>query len=175
MTVPLPGPWSRRVQRPDVRFPPVPVIGLGHREGVVRSGKPPMAMAGRTLHLDRDMCNVEAVWAVRFGSLWAQPEDGEGGVLTLFSHRMAGGDSIMAYVGNYEADGSQISGNLTIMRHYYPEDDQANYKDHELRFEVALEGTISQDEITGRLVRPGKADGSFSMRKLAPLPIAKPK
>jgi hypothetical protein len=150
-------------------------MGPGHRGSVVRSGKPPMAMPGRTLHLNRDMSNVEAVWAVRFGSLWAQPEDGEGGVLTLFSHRMAGGDSIMAYVGDYETDGSQISGNLTIMRHHYPEDDQANYKDHELRFEVAFEGTISDDEIIGRLVRPGRADGKFSMRKLAPLPAAKPK
>ena len=79
----------------------------------------------------------------------------------------------MAYVGNYETDGSQISGHLTIMRHDYPEDDQALYKDHELRFEVALEGTISNDGITGRLVRAGKTDAKVSMRKLAPLPIAK--
>ena len=121
------------------------------------------------------MTDVEAVWAVWFGGLWAQQEDGERGVLALFSHRMAGGDSIMAYIGNYETDGSQISGNLSIMRHNYPEDDQASYKDHELRFDVALEGTISDNEITGRLVRPSKADAKFSMRKLAPLPIAKPK
>ena len=121
------------------------------------------------------MSDVEAVWAVRFGRFWTSQQDGEGGVLALFSSRMAGGDSVMAYVGNYEIDGSQISGNLTIMRHYYPEDDQANYKDQELRFEVALEGTIADDEITGRLVRPGKADGRFSMRKLAPIPTAKPK
>ncbi len=121
------------------------------------------------------MSNVEAVWAVKFGSLWAQPEDGEGGVLALFSNRMAGGDSIMAYVGNYETEGSQISGNLTIMRHNYPEDEQANYKDHELRAEVAFEGTISGDEIIGRVARPGKADTKFSMRRLAPLPTAKPR
>jgi hypothetical protein len=121
------------------------------------------------------MSNVEAVWAVRFGRLVAPQQDGERGVLALFSHGMAGGDSVMAYAGNYETDGSQISGKLTIMRHNYPEDDRAIYKDHELRFEVALEGTISDDEITGRLVRPGKADTKFSMRKLAPLPIAKPK
>ena len=120
------------------------------------------------------MSNVEAVWAVRFGRFWTSQQDGEGGVLALFSNRIAGGDSIMAYVGNYETDGSQFSGNLTIMRHYFPEEDQANYKDHELRFEVALEGTISEDGIIGRLVRPGKADGRFSMRKLAPLPTAKP-
>ena len=119
------------------------------------------------------MSNVEAVWAVRFGRFWAPQQDGEGGVLALFSHRMAGGDSIMAYVGNYETDGSQISGNLTIIRHNYPEDDQAHYKDHELRFDVALEGKVSDNEITGRLVRPGKADGRFSMRRLAPLPLAK--
>lgn len=125
--------------------------------------------------MDGEMSNVEAVWAVRFGSLLGLQQDAEGGVLTLFSNRMAGGDSIMAYVGNYETEGSQISGNLTIMRHNYPEDDQALYKDHELRFEVALEGTISNDEITGRLVRPDKADAKFSMRRLAPLPIAKPK
>jgi hypothetical protein len=121
------------------------------------------------------MSNVEAVWAVRFGSLWAQPEDREGGVLVLFSNRMAGGDSIMAYVGNYETAGSQISGNLTIMRHNYPEEDQANYKDHELRSEVAFEGAISDDEIIGRVVRLGKADTKLSMRRLAPLPTAKPK
>ena len=134
-----------------------------------------MEMPGRTLHLNRDMSDVEAVWAVRFGRFWTSQQDGEGGVLALFSNRMAGGDSIMAYVGNYETDGSQISGNLTIMRHDFPEDDQANYKDHELRFEVAFEGMISDDEITGRMLRPGKADGRFSMRKLAPLPTAKPK
>src|SRR5688572_18103144 len=99
-----------------------------------------MEMPGRTLHGDREMTKVEAVWAVRFGRLLGPEHDAEGGVLALFSHRMAGGDSIMAYVGNYETEGSQISGNLTIMRHNYPEDDQALYKDHELRFEVALEG-----------------------------------
>ena len=121
------------------------------------------------------MSNVDAVWAVRFGRLVAPQQDGERGVLALFSHRMAGGDSIMAYVGNYETDGSQISGNLTIMRHNFPEEGQAHYKDHELRFEVDLEGTISDDEITGRLMRPGKADAEFSMRRLAPLPSAKSK
>ena len=125
--------------------------------------------------MDRHMSNEEAVWAVRFGRFWTSQQDGEGGVLALFSNRMAGGDSIMAYVGNYETDGSQFSGNLTIMRHNYPEDDQAQYKDHELRFEVALEGMISDDEITGRLVRPSKADTKFSMRRLAPLPLAKSK
>lgn len=120
------------------------------------------------------MSNVEAVWAVRFGSLWAEHEDSEGGVLALFSSRMVGGDSIMAYVGNYETEGSQISGDLTIMRHNYPEEDQANYKEHELRIEVAFEGTISDNEITGRVMRPGKADTKFSMRRLAPMPAAKP-
>jgi hypothetical protein len=150
-------------------------MSMGHRESVVRSGKPPMEMPGRTLHSDRDMSDVEAVWAVRFGRFWTSQQDGEGGVLALFSNRMAGGDSVMAYVGNYETDGSQISGNLTIMRHDFPEDDQASYKDHELRFEVAFDGTIADDEIIGRMVRPGKADGRFVMRKLAPLPTAKPK
>ena len=119
------------------------------------------------------MSNVEAVWAVRFGRLVAPQQDGERGVLALFSNRMAGGDSIMAYVGNYETDGNQITGNLMIMRHDYAEDDEARYKDHELRFDVGLEGTISDNEIAGRLVRPGKADAQFSMTKLVPLPSAR--
>ena len=121
------------------------------------------------------MSSLEAVWAVRFGRLVASHQDGERGVLTLFSNTMAGGDSIMAYVGNYDTDGTRISGNLTVMRHDYSEDEKARYQDHELSFDVALEGTISDDEITGRLVRPGKADAKFSMKKLAPLPIARPK
>ena len=76
----------------------------------------------------------------------------------------------MAYIGNYETDGDQISGEMTIMRHNVPDDRKADYKDHELRFEVALEGTISNDEIVGRLMRPGKADSKLSMRRFAPLP-----
>ena len=120
------------------------------------------------------MSSVEAVWAVRFGRLLAPRHDGERGVLALFSNRMAGGDSIMAYVGNYETDGRQITGNLTIMRHDCAEEDRAGFKDHELRFDVGLEGTISDDEIIGRLMRPGKADAQFSMRRLAPLPATRP-
>ena len=81
----------------------------------------------------------------------------------------------MAYVGNYEIDGDQISGEITIMRHDVPEEHRADYKDHELSFEVALEGTISSDEINGRLMRPGKADAKLSMRRFAPLPGTKPK
>jgi len=124
-------------------------------------------------HDDLEMSSVEAVWAVRFGWRVAPDQDCEGGVLALFSNRIVGGDSVMAYVGNYETDGDQISGEMTIMRHNVPEDSKADYKVHELRFEVALEGTISNDEIVGQLMRTGKADSKFSMRRLAPLPATK--
>lgn len=120
-----------------------------------------------------EMSSVEAVWAVQFGWRVAPDQDCERGVLALFSNRMVGGDSVMAYVGNYETDGNQISGEMTIMRHNVPEDRNADYKEQELRFEVAMEGVISNDEIIGRLMRPGKADSKFSMTRFAPLPGTK--
>jgi len=139
----------------------------------LRSGKLPMVKPRTMFHGDRQMSSVEAVWAVRFGWVTAREQDCERGVLALFSNRMVGGDSVMAYVGNYETDGNEISGKMTIMRHNYPEDSKAQYKDHELRFEVAFEGTLSNDEIIGRLMRPGKADAKLFMRKFAPLPVTK--
>ena len=120
------------------------------------------------------MSSVEAVWAVQFGTLMAPDQDREGGVLALFSNRMVGGDSVMAYVGNYQTDGTQITGKLMILRHNYPAGSDADYKDHELRFEVALEGTFLDDEISGRLMRQGKADAKLFMRKIAPLPVSQP-
>jgi hypothetical protein len=128
----------------------------------------PIAM----FHENPDMSSVEAVWTVRFGWLAARDQDWEAGVLALFSNRMVGGDSVMAYVGNYQIDGDNISGKMTIMRHNYPEDSRAHYEDHELRFEVTFEGTHSNDEIIGRLIRPGRADAKLAMKKLAPLPTS---
>jgi hypothetical protein len=116
------------------------------------------------------MNSVEAVWSVRFGWLMAREQDWEAGILALFSNRMVGGDSAMAYLGNYETDGDQIVGKMAIMRHNYPYGSSAQYKEHELHFEIALEGTVSTDEIVGRLMRPGKADAKFSMRRFAALP-----
>jgi hypothetical protein len=133
-----------------------------------------MAMPGPTFHPGREMSSVEAIWAVRFGWVEAEEQDWEGGVLALFSNRMVGGDSVMAYVGNYATDGDQISGQMTIMRHNLPEDGKAHYKDHELRFEVALEATLTNDEIVGRLIRPGRADAKLAMRRFAPLPATRP-
>ena len=119
---------------------------------------------------DREMTNVEAVWAVRFGWRMAQEQDCEAGVLALFSNRMVGGDSVMAYIGNYETDGKQIIAKLSIMRHNYPSGGKGHYEDHELHFNVALEGTVLDDEIIGSMMRPGRADANFSMRRFAPLP-----
>jgi hypothetical protein len=118
------------------------------------------------------MSSVEAVWTIRFGWLAGRQEDWEKGVLALFSNQMVGGDSVMAYVGNYAVDGDRVSGQLTIMRHDYPESSKADYKDRELRFEIGLEGTHSSDEITGRLVQEGRKDASFIMKRLAPLPVS---
>ena len=120
------------------------------------------------------MSSVEAVWAVRFGFLAAWKQDWEGGVLALFSNRIVGGDSDMAYLGHYETDGNQISGEMTIMRHNIPEGSEADYKARELGFEVTFEGTLSNDEMIGRVMRPGKKDAQFIMRKFAPLPVSKP-
>lgn len=118
------------------------------------------------------MSSVEAVWTIRFGWLADQQEDWEKGVLALFSNQMVGGDSVMAYIGNYTVDGDRISGQLTIVRHDLPEDRKTYYKDQDLRFDVALEGSYSTDEIVGRLVKKGRKDAKFTMKKLAPLPIS---
>jgi len=118
------------------------------------------------------MNSLEAVWTVRFGWPAARQEDWERGVLALFSNQIVGGDSVMAYVGNYATDGDQISGRMTIMRHNYPEGSKADYEDQELRFEVAFEGTHSSDEIIGRLIRQGRPDASITMQRLAPLPAS---
>jgi len=118
------------------------------------------------------MSSLEAVWTVRFGWPAARREDWEGGVLAFFSNRIVGGDSVMAYVGNYDTDGDQISGRMTIMRHNYPEGSEASYEDQELRFEVAFEGTHSSDEIIGRVMLQGRPDASITMKRLAPLPAS---
>jgi hypothetical protein len=116
------------------------------------------------------MSSLEAVWTIRFGWSATRRQDWEGGVVALFSNRLVGGDSVMAYVGNYESDGDQIRGRMTIMRHNYPEGSKADYEDQELRFEVAFEGTRSNDEITGHLRQRDRPDANFTMRKFAPLP-----
>jgi len=118
------------------------------------------------------MGSVEAVWTIRFGWLTSRQESWEKGVLALFSNQMVGGDSVMAYIGNYAIDGDRISGQLTIMRHNFPESSKADYEDQELRFEVAFEGTHSGDEIIGRLVQQGREDARFVMTRLASLPAS---
>jgi len=129
-----------------------------------------MARPSAMLQVSTEMSSLEAVWTVRFGWSAAPRQDWEGGVIALFSNRLVGGDSIMAYVGNYETDGDQISGRMTIMRHNYPEGSKADYEDQELRFEVEFDGACSNDEIVGRLMQLGRPDANFTMKKFAPLP-----
>jgi hypothetical protein len=62
------------------------------------------------------MNSIEALWLVGFADVSAPSSIRNGGVMILETNRLFGGDSAFAYVGNYDVNGNQVSGELTITK-----------------------------------------------------------
>lgn len=59
------------------------------------------------------MADIDGLWAARF----ATPAGAGAGVVTLKDGRALGGDSMMAYVGDYTLNGDQIEVKLQVTTH----------------------------------------------------------
>jgi hypothetical protein len=116
------------------------------------------------------MAEIDGIWLVRAGVFGAPDSQTRGGAIALENGRIVGGDNVLAYVGEYRVEGTEIMGSLHVIRHGDPEY-ATFFGSHDTEYKVDFVGErLSRDYYEGRLkVRPG-VEGRMFMRRLADLP-----
>jgi hypothetical protein len=116
------------------------------------------------------MASVEALWTVDFDTVagWKNA-----GIVVLETNRVFGGDSAFYYLGHYELNGPQITGQITVTC-YLTGTHQTAWGDTTpalTSFAVRLEGTrVGPDSMTGQMYRQGFPPLGVRMVKRAELP-----
>lgn len=120
--------------------------------------------------------SVEGMWKFQSGSLDAPTDIRWGGIVVLETGRVFGGDSAMAYLGNYETDRGKIAAQVRswVWNTDLPEEELANVfgMTGEIDYEVVIEGTLEGQEIKGFLWPKGADNLRLPARmvKIADLP-----
>ncbi|HEX5183539.1 MAG TPA: hypothetical protein VFW19_10355 [Allosphingosinicella sp.] len=115
--------------------------------------------------------SVEGLWAVEFGHAGAAFAPVNAGIVVLETGRVFGGDTWFAYTGDYEVNGSGITGSLKVRRHHHDGMSIDAWETGEDTFNVDFSVTWMSDQSAaeGVMTRNGQALG-LRLKKLAELP-----
>jgi hypothetical protein len=114
------------------------------------------------------MPNVEGLWCFQTASV-DEPEKFEtGGVVVLETGRVLGGDSALAYVGDYQVDGPNITG---VVRSYqwnpaYEVENVFGMKSPDIDYKVDLQGQCIGDLIIGHISPQGHPELALPIQML---------
>lgn len=108
------------------------------------------------------MENIEALWAVNFGDVYA-PGQPNGGVAIFETSRIFGGDSQFYYIGEYQVSGEKITADVKVT-HFSGQGITAFGEQVTGSYQVQVEGQRDGDMINGQMRIIG--------RPIEPLPIS---
>jgi hypothetical protein len=114
--------------------------------------------------------DLDGLWTIRAGRFGAPDTNTRGGVATLDSGRITGGDYNLLYAGHYGVSGTSIVGRLHILVHGDPGFITVfGTTDRECHFDFVGE-QLSADHCECRLILDENTEGRLVLRRVLDLP-----
>jgi hypothetical protein len=119
--------------------------------------------------------SIEGLWKFQSGSVDNPARLEWGGVITLESGRVLGGDSFMAYVGNYSVDRGRITAKVRAFQWNFDAGEVTNvfHMQGNIDFQAIVEGQLDgASKIAGTLAAEQEPQLKLQLRmeKIAELP-----
>jgi hypothetical protein len=117
--------------------------------------------------------SVEGMWVFRVAELAAPTVPRFGGIVVLETGRVFGGDSMMAYIGEYNLNHGNITARVQARR-WNPEGEVENVfgMSGDIDFVAILDGQLNGSRIDGHLAPEGAPDARVAAElvRIADLP-----